>query len=284
MRTRLAGIVFCIIGWLMIGGVHAESGLLWKIEDGKGSKPSYLFGTIHTDDPRVNAFSPVLRAALASTDSFMLETLPPERPGLTTLARGTLRDWLEPEEIAELLRQADAQSLRDEVALRMKPWLLATVLAQPRAGGMLSQDMQLMGMAADHDKPVLGLERAEEHFGALDGLPMEDQLALLRAVLQQRPEDRERDYEIMVQAYLSRDVARMLAVSDQLNQQGLPPGLWPRLRAILLDARNARMAERLMAQLQQGTVFATAGASHLGGPGGLLARLRAAGYRLTPLE
>jgi len=51
----------------------------------------------------------------------------------------------------------------------------------------------------------------------------------------------------------------------------------------LIDERNEVMAERIKVQLGESTSFFALGASHLAGETGLIARLRAAGYRLTAM-
>ncbi|MEK7207685.1 MAG: TraB/GumN family protein, partial [Pseudomonadota bacterium] len=52
---------------------HAK-GLLWKIEKA-GLKPSYLFGTIHSDDPRVTALPDAVATAFDNSHSFTMEAL-----------------------------------------------------------------------------------------------------------------------------------------------------------------------------------------------------------------
>jgi uncharacterized protein YbaP (TraB family) len=56
------------------------------------------------------------------------------------------------------------------------------------------------------------------------------------------------------------------------------------MRAILIDRRNALMAERIIERMDEGKLFVAVGAAHLPGEQGIVRRLRAAGYRLTPLR
>ncbi|HQR51179.1 MAG TPA: TraB/GumN family protein, partial [Methylophilaceae bacterium] len=71
-----------LLGAMLIGLLasvpfsHAEDiGLLWKAESPAG-KTSYLFGTMHSDDARINDFSPALLKAIADSEIFMAEVLP----------------------------------------------------------------------------------------------------------------------------------------------------------------------------------------------------------------
>lgn len=63
----------------------------------------------------------------------------------------------------------------------------------------------------------------------------------------------------------------------------LPKALWAKMHTKLIDERNEVMAERIKVQLGESTSFFALGASHLAGETGLIARLRAAGYRLTAM-
>lgn len=260
-----------------------ERGLLWKIEAPTGGAPSYLLGTIHTDDARVNDFSPQLTQALQQTDNFMMEVLPPRDLSIIYLKQGTLRDKLTPAELEQVQQLADEHAIQEDMALRMKPWLLATIFALPHPQSPFTMDVQLFAMAANSGKNVLGLERAEEHFGALDSLSEADQLTLLRITLKQTPQEKEHDFEDVLQAYLGRDADRIAAVDDK-RLDGMPEELWQRMKTVLLDQRNERMAERIVTQLKAAPAFIAVGAAHLAGPDGLVARLRKAGYKLTPLE
>jgi uncharacterized protein YbaP (TraB family) len=53
---------------------------------------------------------------------------------------------------------------------------------------------------------------------------------------------------------------------------------------MLIEERNARMAERLVTRMQQKSVFVAVGADHLLGMDGLVARLCAAGFKVEALE
>ena len=54
-----------------------DHGVLWKVSGrgGEGGRPSYLFGTIHSDDPRVVQLPRQVRAAFDESDHFCMELL-----------------------------------------------------------------------------------------------------------------------------------------------------------------------------------------------------------------
>src|SRR5690606_19648056 len=131
---------------------------------------------------------------------------------------------------------------------------------------------------------IRALETIEEHFTVLDSFSIEDQLVMLRSVLKRTPEQRERNFEELVKTYLSGDLDKIIEVNARQSGEQLPPELWVRVLQKLLDERNVRMAERIQQQAAERSVFIAVGAAHLPGKGGLLARLRSAGYQVSPVN
>jgi len=271
------------LSWLCMSFAHgADRGLLWKIES-DNAPPSYLFGTIHTDDARVTDFSPQLREALENSQTFMMEVLPLRDMTPIFMKQGSLRDMLTPQEVETVQRLADMHTIGADVALRMKPWLLASIFSLPRAQSPFTQDVLLYGMAGSSGKQMVGLEAPEAHFGALDSLSDAEQLALLRVSLTQSVEEKEEAFEMVVQAYLDKEIGK-IAAQDEKWLGGLSPELWNKVKTLLLDHRNATMAEGIVKQMKTSRVFVAVGAAHLPGEDGLIERLRKAGYRLTAMQ
>jgi uncharacterized protein len=260
-----------------------EPGLLWKVESPQGTT-SYLFGTIHADDPRVTGFSPEVVQALERSDVFMMETLPPDDMSMLFIRKGTLSDLLKPEEMQQVFQLADQHAMRDDFVNRMKPWLLASIFSLPKPMSPLFQDVLLYNMARESNKQLLGLEDTKEHFAALDSLSQADQLALLRAILSETQQQKEQAYEETLQAYMSRNTEKLIDIDEKWSSIQLPAELWDRVRSKILDQRNERMAARIVQQAADTTVFIAVGASHLAGKDGLVGRLRASGYKMTPLQ
>lgn len=282
LAGRLPFVVGFFVLWLAAAAMAGERGLLWKIE-APGVPASYLFGTIHTDDARVTDFSPQLRAALQQVEGFMMETLP-ARDVSPIFMQDTLDRLLLPEELTRLRELAAQHALREEMALRMKPWLLATLFSLPRPQSPFAQDNLLMSMARDQGLRPYGLEDPAEHFGVLDDLPMPQQLALLRAALVQPEEKKQEAFERVVQAYLGRDLLQILKMDEQVTSGMVSAELWAAVKTRLLDRRNLVMAQRIAAQARKGPVFIAVGAAHLPGEVGLLALLRQAGFTVQAVE
>jgi len=106
---------------------------------------------------------------------------------------------------------------------------------------------------------------------------------MLKAVLKRTPEQKERDFELLVKAYLEGDSDKVAALDDKITGGMLPAALWEKMRVKLLDERNVVMARRIVDEAKNKTVFVAVGASHLAGKGGLIARLKDAGFKLSPV-
>jgi len=266
-----------------VSSASAESGLFWKAES-KLYKDLYLFGTIHTDDNRVTNFAPSVTQAIKASDAFMMETLSPNNPGVFMMAEGDLRSMLTESELEQVYALAEFHVMHRDAALHMKPWLLAVVFDSPRPLTPFAQDNLLMTQAEEAAKQVIGIEDTQEHFGIMDSFSLDEQLVMLRAVLKRSAADKEQGFASLVQAYLAGDSEAIAALDDKITGNMLPKALWDKMRTKLVDDRNVIMAERIMDEAKQQKVFVAVGASHLAGPGGLLARLRAAGFQLSPLK
>jgi uncharacterized protein YbaP (TraB family) len=279
LRSCFAVVLLSFMGVVQAA---ADIGLLWQVVSPGGTQ-SYLFGTMHSDDPRITDFSSKLVQAVAESEVFMMETLPTADYSIYFMQDATLRDLLTEDELDQVRKLADFHVMRDDVVMRMKPWLLAMVFDLPKPQTPFSQDMQLLALAESQDKQILGLETAEEHFNALDSLSREEHLTMLRAVLKRTPEEKERDFEQLLDTYLAGNLDQIAAFDEEMTGNILPAELWRKIKTRLLDERNARLAERIMQQADERAIFVAVGASHLAGEEGLLARLRNAGYKVSPL-
>lgn len=261
----------------------AGQGLFWKAES-KTAATIYLFGSIHTDDNRVTDFAPDVLAAIKSIDVFMMESEPPQDARMLQAQDTDLKSSLSPKELEQFYALADFHVMHRDVALRMKPWLLAVVFDSPRPLTPYAQDNLLMRLAEDNGKEVQGIESAAEHFAVMDSLSADEQLAFLRKVLKRNQSAKERDYERLIKAYLEGDANKLANLNAQITGSMLPAPLWQKMRVKLLEERNALMAQRILAKAQDNSLFVAVGASHLAGPTGLITALRQAGYTLTVMK
>ena len=261
----------------------AAPGMFWKAESASANT-IYLFGTIHTDDNRVTDFSPAVISAIKSSDAFMMETLAPNDTSALMMPAGNLKDMLTEAELEKVYALTEFHVMHRNAAMRMKPWLLAAIFDVPRPITPFAQDNLLMAQAEDFGKEIIGIESTAEHFGVMDSISLEEQISMLREVLKRTPESKERDYERLVQAYLKGDSEKLARLNAEITGNSMPADLWARMKIKLLDERNSLMAERVLVAAKTKKLFVGVGASHLAGEGGLIKRLKKAGFKLSPVK
>jgi len=261
-----------------------DKGLLWKIERA-GTRPSYVFGTIHSEDARVLNLPQPVRQAFDGAGRYVMEAILDEGAMTSMSARmmfndgRSLKQVLNPS-LYERTAAAMAGYGMPEFALRMmKPWAVAMSLSMPRPETGVFLDIVLMQKAREQNKPVAGLESVEEQLSIFDRMSMADQVTMLEEALKYLPE-LDGMFAALHEAYLARDLATLARMSEEQQMKGNPE-LGKRVMAQLLDARNRRMAQRLDAYFREGNAFVAVGALHLPGREGVLKLLAKRGYRVT---
>ncbi len=268
----------------MAPAAAAGQGLLWKIEKA-GVKPSYLFGTMHSEDPKVVTLSDTVRAAFVASDRIVLEMVmdPPTISALSNtmqIATGPdLAALLGQPLYRQVVQAMSEQGIPEHVLRTMKPWAVATTMMVPKSNTGLFLDRVLYLEALAKGKPVTGLESVEEQVAVFDGMSQDDQMVLLQEALKAYPK-LEQTYADMREAYVSRDLQALVKISDD-SMAGVDPAFVKRFNARVITDRNQRMLDRLKTDLAQGGAFVAVGALHLAGNEGLIQQLRKQGYRVT---
>ncbi|HMO41494.1 MAG TPA: TraB/GumN family protein [Saprospiraceae bacterium] len=264
---------------------QSDNTLLWEIS-GKGLKqPSYLFGTFHVLCPEDLMVTDAIRNKLKMTKQLVLE-LDFDDPNLMTemqqymvLTNGkTTKDYLN-ESDYELVSRFFQDSLGmpfEQVAI-IKPFMLTTFLYTKYLGCQpASWEQVLVQMAQAQKSEILGLETPQQQLAALDKMTYEQQAALLVEGV--------RDYDKMkimmaemVQIYKDQKMERI---------QESAGTYFAELEAIekaLLEDRNRKWIPQIEKLIKKNPTFFAVGAAHLGGKTGVIALLRAKGYKLTPI-
>jgi uncharacterized protein YbaP (TraB family) len=293
---RIGALVLGLIGawcWLFIASspLAAEPdpsrGILFQVRPYDGTAPSVLFGTIHSEDPRVIALPEPVRDAFETSPRVALEVLPDSAAIIKAMIAMTYTD-------GRLLRDALPSALYEETAAALaeigmteeafkdiKPWAVVTMLSAPPSETGEFLDMMLYKRALDAGKELAGLETMAEQLAVFEGLSVDDQVALLRETLASRG-DLPGVFEALITAYLDRDLVALQRLSDAYLADS-DPALATLFQDIVIDKRNHRMAERIEPLLARGRWFIAVGALHLPGPEGILELLRDRGYEVRVL-
>jgi uncharacterized protein YbaP (TraB family) len=265
------------------GALRHRAGLLWEVKGPDGAV-GHLLGTIHLALPEVTTLSPQLRETLAAGSSFGMEVLfdAEALAGVAAAMRapdgeGLQRD-ADPALYVRTVALLAAYGIDEATAAGLQTWAVYTTLSLPPGQSALPLDLQLMLRAQAANVPVFGIETLAEQTELFASLSTADQVALLRETVCHY-EAQQADMRKLVDAYVAGDLARLYREAMRYESPAQR-----RLLADLLDARNARMAERLLPRFATPGTFVAVGALHLPGPGGLLERLDAAGFSVRAID
>jgi uncharacterized protein YbaP (TraB family) len=283
---------------LMLGTAQAEDGkrgFLWEIR--KGPQVSLLFGTIHVGRPEFYPLPPSRLDRLKRFDALVLEA------DITDSARAVLATQkyamygegtagLEERLPPDLRKRAEALFARDQLdpapMMRMKPWMLGTVLAlfeAAQAGYMpaLSSEAYLVRLAKADNRPIIEFEGIEQQFELFEKAPWSTQVAFLDDSLKAVESGAaRREINRIAQAWETADRRALERLLAEMQAQ-TSTGARFTVDTILLSRHDA-MERRMESLMADGKTYLFAvGALHTVGPQGLVARLRARGYTVTEL-
>ena len=274
-----------------------SEGLFWRIER-RGVRPSYLFGTIRSTDPRALDVPKAVRQALANAGIVALELAEvASDSGGKMMAERTLDAAFAPEGDTlafitdpmirgRLEAIIGAYGIPADAAHRLRPWFLTTLLGMPpcesarRTTGFRAVD-QLIAEDRPESARVVGLETPDEHFALISGLDEDVLHRSLLASLQHA--ERQLDiYATEVDMYLQR---RVVATMEVLAESGVFKAselkAFVQLQNQLRGDREAAMVERVLPYVKRGNTFVAVGALHLAGESGMVERFRRAGFTVT---
>ena len=276
-----------VLSFLLAANARADTdishGLLWEISK-PGQQPSWLFGTIHSEDPDVVKLPAPVRLAFDASNSVVLEILMDadamkySSTAMLLLDGRTLVELVGTPLYTKVAAAIATRGIPELVLNRMKPWAAAVTLSTPllETGEVL--DRVLYQDAVTQGKVLHGLETMQEQLDLFDSMPEADQITLLSDAVEYYPE-LDAMYEQMLVAYRARDLGALMRINDSYKEKG-NQRMADDFQRRVIDDRNQRMAERAQPMLQAGKAFIAVGALHLPGDKGLLNLLEQQGYRI----
>lgn len=260
---------------------YAES-LLWEIR-GTEAPASYLFGTMHLAAEKTAQPTPAVTAALMGSKQFGMEVvmnydaLMQISELMRTSDQTTLSSVIGAELFSRAAKLMSGYGVDAAATERLKPWAVYTTLSLPPGPFSPPLDMVLLGTAQHTNKAIFGLETLTEQTGMFDSIGLRDQIALLTEAICHYAELHTLT-DTLIKHYRERDLSRLYRDAQRTSSKAQAA-----LNRVLLEARNQRMADRMLPYLEHGDAFIAIGALHLPGPDGVLARLVAHGYQVRPL-
>lgn len=260
-------------------------GILWKIEK-PGVKPSYILGTVHSDDSRILQLADQFLPKVRTADSFVSELKMDgfsmrEASQLMYLPIGkTLESLIGKKRFQLCVSLLAEYGISQDMAQRMKPWAVIVTLSMPKPRTGMVMDYRLYQEAESFGVRTYGLETSREQVAVFESFSIRDQIIMLDDAIKtfsRLP----MMFDELIHYYLQGDLGRLERASDKymLSGNGLLANQFR--KRILLD-RNYLMVRRMKPRLMAGNSFIAVGALHLPGNEGILQLLVRDGYRLTP--
>jgi uncharacterized protein YbaP (TraB family) len=260
--------------------------LLFKVE-APGKPSSFVFGTLHSNDARVTAIPAVVAEALAASRYLAPEILVAQSglPDFFDAAQfddhRRLGDYFDAATLARIRSALGDAAPGPDVFVRLKPWAVLLMLAQPQAAaGGATLDEVLVEAARRQRLHVIGLEMPQEQVASLDAIPIASQVGIVHWLLAHR-EQLPAEQEAAIAAWLARDLAGLATLATAPGRAD--PAVarhFAELTRHVVENRSVLMAHRLYLPLREGRVFVAVGALHLYGRNGLLELIRAQGYQI----
>ena len=268
--------------------------LLWSVSGNGLLHTSYLFGTMHIDDDRLRAFDENWRKAFESAGIVAGETdFNSGSSDMMTLLQSlradtTIDKVLQPDKV-DVIEKYLADRLGPDMApilMRIQPFFLMVLLMElPDDVSRVNEimDVYLMNLAMQRGKRVVGLETTSEQLEVVSGISVYYQAEMLYEFVAMASNGHWSDFWMgstdaeLIQTYLHQciDAFMTLNAKMDLNEQ---------LVTQIVPRRNVRFANRLEPLMRENAVFCAVGAMHLPGDDGMIALLRARGYKVFPVK
>ena len=281
----IAGLVWLFFGFQSTAQ-NTPKTLLWRIENPSGGKPSYIYGTMHTNDDRAFRLMDSVIIALETSDNFAEEVNLDSLNPLDLLSEvqmsgdTTLETLLNPKDY-QLLDSIVTKSLGTGLGLmeKIKPIFLA-VLAEQGSDAENKDaflDLHLYNLAKQENKPVYGLERIEDQLKLLNTIPLKKQAKMLVEALQEGDNSKNNELDELIKYYNARDLDGLYKYSqtDTMDFENFSQDF--------VTKRNYVMASGIQHIMKTGTVFVAVGALHLAGTEGIINILKKRGYNVQPV-
>ncbi len=263
-----------------------KKGLLFEVAK-LGEKPSWILGTIHSDDKRIMTIPEIILKKLDKSIAFLLE-IDFEAPLTKSIQEymyypegKTLQEVLTPELYQTTLAVAKKRNYTEAMIHAMKPWAVMVSLSTPPLKGTEFLDFKLYHLAKEKKIKVIALETADEQLTIFDQMSLEDQIFMLQDLIDNFSKV-DALFEQLLTAWIDKDLAKIAQISDQ-EMARMPKVLRHSFSQNLLYKRNKKMIIKAEPSLEKGYAFIAVGALHLTGTKGILVLLQEKGYKIKKI-
>ena len=262
---------------------------LWVVRD--RDTTVYLFGTIHVLKPGLSWFDEAVKKAFDQSQQVVLELVMPDPAKMQSIVAAdaampsgpTLTERLPPAKRKQYADALTSLGLPATAFDRTQPWFAATNLSilplvklgyDPANG----PEQIITAAAQQQNKPVIGLETAEQQLGYFSALSPKAQISFLTSTLDELPKVGPQ-MATMVDEWAHGQPDKLAAdLNESLKDS-------PEVAKTLLVDRNKRWAGWIANRMRTpGVVFIAVGAGHLAGPESVQRQLARRGLKVMRIN
>ena len=282
------------LGLLSLFLVPTKAQVLYEVSGNGAKSKSYILATNRLVDMQFLDTIPNVFKCFAKCDKVITEFAMQDYEALAALRQAAiLPDSIK---LTNFYSESDYNFIDNSLRVylemgldklcRMKPAYLTEMVRTELMKQWLQYDEQrsmesfFESVAAERDLPVIGLDNiGETMYMLFDREPFHWQCAELKKVLEY-PENEVKQERTLKAMYLNGRLSDMAyQVEGPNNTTSISFSDYK-----IYCARNKEWTKRLKPYLTEGNAFITLNAIYLGGDKGLLEHLRAAGYRVRPVN
>lgn len=277
-----------------------QNSLLWKIEGNNLEEPSYLYGTMHSQDKRVHDLGKLALPYIKETEAVALELVIDSTDLLQMMLTLFGEMMMQDTTLQDLYEDGDYQLVKSYINKKLGMFALLLKIDEMKplyislfVDEIASFDSKMgreMDMALDQffqsvgeqmDKKLIGVETFEEQMNAFNRIPLNEQAKMLLQAVQAKQNEAVPDtsMQTMMHYYLSQNLDGLMEWYEMEKSYAESS-----FDTIILLERNYRMADRMDKIVQSQATFIAVGALHLPGEDGLIHLLIEKGYELSPVE
>lgn len=266
-----------------------DKGRLWKVTKA-GSPPSFIFGTMHSKDPRILFLPGIIMQAFNSSSLVILETslkeeqLSQSRSIMFGENGFSLKREIGEKRFLKLDKMTQPYGFKSQTLDRLKIWAAAAVLSQPpqprnsNEKSLTLLDRELEKTAHQMRKAVAPLESMREQLNLFDRMPTSLQIEYLDQAMKEYA-DLDAEIERLSNHYLKGRTGWIFCDLEE-SLTSVSPALAFFMTDQLIINRNKTMTNRIVPLLERGISFVAIGALHLPGKQGVLSLLQSEGYKV----
>jgi uncharacterized protein len=268
-------------------GQDKYNSLFWEISGNGLTEPSYLYGTMHTQDERVFQFKEGVMDAFNHAEIYAMEINVDSVDQVALLSKlimdstHSLKTLLTESEYT-MVSDFFRDSLRQPLFLfeKMQPLFTAQMvsLRDLEAQQADALDIYFFKEAKKQKKQTIGLEKTMEQIDAFSAISYELQAKGLVDAVRDYGKEGELDMDAMMKYYVEGNLDKLLEMTTEYDEED--EEMSKIFNDVFLVKRNHNMADRAEPFIKKGSTFIAVGAAHLPGEEGIIELLRKKGYKV----